>query len=103
MANPGALQKNFWIWLKRGSGDAPGYRRILNWKLWTDAAVGLCFGLCFGLLVRKSLPDTARTVLFPLAAVLIGTVFAWTGSAQELLQTEEIVDIAKRVPGGYPD
>ena len=99
MATPGSIEKNFWAWFGRGSGGGPGYLRIVNRKLWIDLVIGTILGFA----VTKSLPDTGCTVLFPLAAVLVGMVFAWAGSAQALLQADEIVTIAKFVPGGYPE
>jgi len=51
-------------------------------------------------LVRGSLVVSAETVLLPLAGVFVGMSFAWVGSIQGILQSEQAERLYSAHPGG---
>ena len=87
----------FWKWFARGSGDRPGWRRIVNVWIIAHAIIGVLLALA----VPIDLQSAASAVLLPLAGVLVGLSFAWAGNAQALLQTEQIEKLSERHPGGF--
>lgn len=87
----------FWRWFARGSGDRPGWRRIVNAWIVAHTIIGLLLAWA----VPIDLQSAASAVLLPLAGVLVGLSFAWAGNAQALLQTEEIENLSAHHPGGF--
>jgi len=91
---------DFWHWLfVSGPQKGSGVRKLLN--IWS--AVFLLAGILAAALIEKTLEDASRAVLLPLAGVLVGLSFAWSGNAQALLQTPEVELLASEHPGGLPD
>jgi len=88
---------SYWRWFLRGSGDKPGYRRLLNW--W--AVLHLFIGIALAKLVKMDLKTCGNTVLFPLASIFIGLTFAWAGNAMVLMQTREIDELGDYHRGGF--
>jgi hypothetical protein len=102
---------SFWNWLFGRTGEQklqavgevpqqqeakPGFRYILNWRLFVDAVVGAAVAP----LLPKTPAEMSTAVLIPLSGALIGLTFAWAGNAQALLQTKEISLVGKQHPGG---
>lgn len=72
---------SFWHWL-----FAPGgRRRWLNLGLFVHLGIGV--GLA--LVVQQDLADRARSVILPLAGVLVGLTFAWTATAITIVSSKE--------------
>src|SRR5687768_15851964 len=91
---------SFEKWLLNGyEGSKPGIKRIITPWLFLHVLIG--FGLA--IFVASPLKDLARTVLLPILGILIGLTFAWAGNAQGFIQTQELIEISKRKPGGYID
>lgn len=90
---------SFWRWLFVGSGAGPGLRRLLDLWLAVHAAVGITMAL----LVPISLEKAGTGLLLPLAGIFIGLSFAWGGNAQALLQTQEMLLLARRRKGGFSE
>jgi len=87
--------KNFWIWFfSRPDG---GLIRFVNWWLLLHFFVGVILSL----VVPVSLSEAAKTVLLPLASILVGLAFAWAGNAQALLRSKEIDELSAFVAGGF--
>lgn len=91
---------DFWDWFRYGTGGKPGYVRLFFDKWWL---LHLVLGATIAFLISKNLPDAAATILVPLAGVFIGLAFAWAGNAQALLQTDEMVLVARHKRGGLRD
>jgi len=90
---------NYWHWFFYGSGDRPGYTRILNkWIM-----VHLVVGVVLSLLVQITLESSASTVLFPLAGIFVALTFAWAGNTMALMQSQEMKELAKHRPGGFAE
>ena len=90
---------NYWHWFFYGSGDKPGYRRILNkWII-----VHLLVGIGLSLLVQVTLESSANTVLFPLAGIFVALTFAWAGNTMALMQSQEMKELANHHPGGFTE
>jgi hypothetical protein len=90
---------NYWHWFFYGSGDKPGYRRILNkWII-----VHLLVGIALSLLVQITLESSAYTVLFPLAGIFVALTFAWAGNTMALMQSQEMKELANHHPGGFAE
>lgn len=90
---------DYWHWFFYGSGDKPGYRRLLNkWIL-----VHLLVGIALSLLVRITLESSAYTVLFPLAGIFVALTFAWAGNTMVLMQSQEMKELANHHPGGFAE
>lgn len=90
---------SYWHWFFYGSGDKPGYRRILNkWII-----VHLLVGIALSFLVQVALESSANTVLFPLAGIFVALTFAWAGNTMALMQSQEIKEMANHHPGGFPE
>jgi hypothetical protein len=89
----------FWRWFGVGSGGVPGFRRLLNvWLL-----LHLLIGSVAATLINTELHELAQDALLPLLAILVGLTFSWAGNAHALMQSEEIVEYAKKKAGGMPD
>lgn len=89
----------YWQWFFKGSGGKPGYRRILNRWL----AAHLLVGVFVSYIVKEDLSTCSNTVLLPLVGILIGLSFAWSGSAQAMLQTNEIRLLSDYHKGGFTE
>lgn len=88
---------NYWTWFFRDSnGGKAGFKSFIDWWLVGHLAIGFLLSW----FARKPLEAAASTVLLPLAGVLVGLSFAWAANAQALLQTDEIVHLSRKVPGG---
>jgi hypothetical protein len=61
----------------------------------------LTVGVVLASIVPVTLQEAAKTVLLPLAGVLVGMSFAWVGSALALAQSEEIDRLSSFNPAGY--
>src|SRR5437868_3586789 len=86
----------FWQWFLSWRWDVPGISKF--WDRWL--IVHLIIGLTFAWLVPVPLVEAAKTVLLPLASVLVGLSFAWAGNAQALLQTTEIERFSEKHAAG---
>jgi hypothetical protein len=93
------MNLSYWQWLVRGGGGKPGYRRFIDWWL----PLHLSIGIGLAVLVPKSLEEAATSILFPMAGVLIGLTFAWSGNAQALLSSTEIRALSKNRAGGLAE
>jgi hypothetical protein len=90
---------SFWYWFLKGGEERPGWLRLLDRWLALHALIGV--GL--GLVVKKRIGDVGEGALLPLAGVLVGLSFAWSGNALALLQTPEIERVARHQRGGLRD
>ncbi|GIK54286.1 MAG: hypothetical protein BroJett014_32590 [Planctomycetota bacterium] len=90
---------NFYRWLFCGTGGKCGLAYVLNWAV----AVHLLIGFGLHLYVPSRLDEAAASAILPLASILIGLVFAWSGNAQALLQQPEIEAISNHNKGGLAD
>jgi len=90
---------DFWVWLLKGSGGRPGYRRLIDFWLLLHALIGIVVAT----FVPVGLETAAKAVLLPLAGILVGLSFAWAGNAQALLQTSEIELLSKHHEGGLTE
>ncbi len=86
----------FWQWFLTWRWDVPGIFKF--WDRWL--IVHLAIGLILAWIVPVPLVEASKTVLLPLASVLVGLSFAWAGNAQALLQTTEIEKFAGEHAGG---
>jgi hypothetical protein len=86
----------FWQWFLTRRWDAPGISKF--WDRWL--IMHLAVGLILARVVPVPLVEAAKTVLLPLASVLVGLSFAWAGNAQALLQTREIEKFAEKHAAG---
>ena len=86
----------FWTWLFRGDGDTAGIWSFVNRWL----TIQILAGLLLAALVPLSLSDAADQVFLPLVGILVGLSFAWGGSANVLLQSEEVLMLSEQVEGG---
>lgn len=90
---------NYWQWFFKGSGGKPGYRRILNRWIFLHLVVGLIVSFS----VQMDVATSAKTVLLPLAGILVGLSFAWAGNAQALMQSSEIENLSEYHKGGFAE
>jgi hypothetical protein len=91
--------KRYWRWLLVGYEQGPGIRKFLDvWLL-----LHLAAGVILAYIVQVELAEAAKTILLPLAGVLVGLMFAWGGNAQAVLASDEFDDIASRHPGGVEE
>lgn len=89
---------DYWHWFLFGSGDKPGYRRVLNkWII-----VHFIIGISLSLLVQITLESSANTILFPLAGIFVALTFAWAGHTM-LMQSREIEELTRYHPGGFAE
>lgn len=89
----------FWLWFLRGSGGRPGFRRLVNRWLWLHLLVGVVLASA----VDLSIDQVAEKALMPLLAILVGLTFSWAGNAHALLQSSEIIELAKNRAGGLAE
>jgi len=85
----------FWTWFFGTSVSTGGWRSLVDWWL----GFHLLVGVTFGLLVEAPIEEAAKTVVLPLAGILIGLAFAAGGSAAAIAQSSEI----ERLSGEHPD
>jgi len=95
--NKDDLSISFWRWFRKGSGDKPGYTRVVRWSLAIHFVMGVIIGQC----VDKPLWNVSETCLLPTLSILIGLTFAWIGNAQGLLQSKATRELGLRHKGGY--
>ena len=91
----------FWSWFLFGIAEKPGYQGLWNSWLMIHAMLGFILAL----IIRLRSPDVdlikaATTVFLPFASILIGLTFAWGGSAQSLLASEEIQELTETGSNG---
>ncbi len=86
----------FWKWFISGSGARPGYRRVINKWLFLHLAIGTTLAY----IIKESLSEAAKTVLFPLSSIFVGLAFAWSANIHGLLNTKEISLVIKQKDGG---
>jgi hypothetical protein len=90
---------DYWRWLVRGCGGAPGYASFLDWWLAVHVLVGVGLSKAVGAVTYA---DIAKNALLPAVSLFVGISFAWTGAAQAVLQTREIHVVGDHHKGGYP-
>lgn len=76
---------NFWFWLIAPESARGGRKRWLNWLLVAHGLIGFAFASIF----RGNLPECARSVILPLAGVLVGLTFAWSATAIGIINSKE--------------
>lgn len=77
---------NFWKWLLR-----KGIRQFFDRWLFFHILVGFVFQL----IINKPLYEIAIKAFVPFAALLVGLVFAWSGSIASILQSQEMDEIRR--------
>ena len=87
MTLPKPSTRFFWGWLWH-----EGLACFLD--RWLVLHVGLGCALAFA--VERPLAELASAVLLPMASVLVGLTFAWSGNVASLLQTKEIQRVVDR-------
>ena len=89
--------RGYWSWLFKG--DRPGlYKFFDRWFVFH-----VLVGASLAMLLPISLQATASSILLPLASVTVGLSFAWSGSAQALLQSAEIEQLSSFRVGGIEE
>lgn len=89
------MKWKFWKWFFVGLNDQSGLRQLF---------INLCcifhiiIGFTLAYLVDVPTQKAAQTILLPLAGILIGLSFAWSGNAQALIQKKEIELLASYHP-----
>lgn len=78
-------QLSFKHWLVTSEKAGGGLARWWNSYLLVHAAVGIGLGLAF----QQDLSDRARSVVLPLAGVLVGLTFAWAATAISIVSSTE--------------
>jgi hypothetical protein len=86
-----ARANSFWFWLLR-----LGLRRLL-WNRWLIAHI--LVGCALAWFVPGRLSFIAGSALIPLASILVGLTFAWSGNAASLLQSVEIQRVGAQDAG----
>lgn len=89
----------FWQWLWHGLGDRPGFHRLLGWPAFAHLLVGILAAYA----VSKPLHEVAAQALFPLIGIFVGLTFSWAGNAHALLQSKEVLKIARNRSGGIAE
>ncbi len=79
-------QLSFWHWFWHH-----GLRAF--WSPWLIGHVFI--GSLLSFLIRDRLSTVAGTALIPLASLLVGLTFAWSGNAVALLQSDELQQLGK--------
>jgi hypothetical protein len=97
--HPKLRKAKFIKWLFRGTGGPCGLSRIINPWL----ALHALGGTAIAYLVERDPETVANAAILPLASILVGLVFAWSGNAQALLQQPEIEAISGKYKGGIAD
>lgn len=90
---------SFWRWFALGSGDAPGYTRVLNYWLVLDFAVGIVFVVLFDVHVSQF----ASGVLLPVSGAFIGISIGAINTAQAVLFSNHLKVLADHWRGGLED
>jgi hypothetical protein len=85
-----AHEQSFWRWFW-----FDGARTFLDRWLILHVAVGFALNAA----IPHTLADIAKSALLPVAAILIGLAFAWSGSALALLQTSQIQRLGQENDG----
>lgn len=81
----------FWYWFFWGLKTRSGFEKLLlNWWLFLHVSIGVGLALW----IELPLHEAAQSILLPLAGILIGLTFAWSGNAQALIQKNEIKKLA---------
>ena len=87
----------FWRWLFFGlESKQSGIGRV--WDRWL--VLHIAVALAVSLTLPVPIETAAKTILLPLAGLLIGLSFAWAGNAQVLMQEQEIIDLSEYHPDG---
>ncbi len=81
---------SFWRWFVR-----EGLQKFVDFWLIVHVVVGLALALA----LPSRLSDVAKAALIPLAAVLVGLAFAWSGSAAGLLQSQPLQRVGAQNAG----
>lgn len=82
----------FWRWFFRGLKTRSGIEKLLfNWWLFFHVFAGVGLALW----IKTPPHEAAQAILLPLAGVLIGLTFSWSGNAQALIQKSEIGKLAE--------
>lgn len=89
----------FWKWFYQGAGGRPGFRRLING--WLLFHVGIAVVLTE--LISAPVAVVAEKTLLPVMAIFVGLTFSWAGNAHALLQSDEIIDLAKNRKGGIAE
>lgn len=92
--------KRYWKWLFVGYDQRrPGILKFADRWL----ALHIFVAVLLAWIVPVALADAAKTILLPLAGVLVGLSFAWGGNAQAVLASEEFDEISAHHPGGIEE
>jgi hypothetical protein len=85
----------YWNWFLRG--ETPGWKKLFDrWAL-----VHFAVGVVVANVVEMPIHEAAKTVLLPLAGILVGMSFAWVGSALAIVQSSEVERLASRSKAGF--
>jgi hypothetical protein len=94
------MMDSFWHWYFKGiRGNPSGLDQ--HFSRWTLLHIGV--GITLAYFVRDDLQKVSNSALLPLAGILIGLTFSWSGNAQALLQTREIESLSEYHDGGYQE
>ena len=75
---------SFWAWM-RDRSERGGMKRWFNWTL----VVHTIIGVALAYVVPGELADRAKSVVLPLAGVLVGLTFAWAATAISVVSSPE--------------
>jgi hypothetical protein len=85
-----AREQSFWIWFwERGLSSF--------WDRWL--LLHLVLGIVLAVVLDGRLSDFAKVALLPVAAILVGLAFAWSGSIVALLQTTQLQRVGQQRGG----
>lgn len=87
----------FWKWFFIGLKTRSGISKLLlnRWSI-----LHFCAGIGLALWIKMCPQDASQAILLPLAGILIGLSFAWSGNAQVLLQKKAIEKLTNYHPDG---
>jgi hypothetical protein len=90
------MRWRFWKWLLWGLNTKPGFFKFLDGFI----IIHILIGFLASQILTIEPQEASRTVLLPLASILVGLTFAWAGNVQSLLNLPEIEALVKHHPDG---
>lgn len=99
--NKEIIIKTFWEWFfgNREKTLKPGVYKLFSYWIILDIFIGILFTI----IVDRSLNAVSESVLFPLASLFIGISLTWGGSAQAILDSDEIRLLGDHHQRGYAE
>lgn len=90
------MKWNYWRWFFLGLSGQPGILKFVNYWM----PFHLLIASIIALNLKVSIQDAASVLVLPLAGVFIGLTFAWSGNAQALMQSDDLVEMFEQHKDG---